>query len=53
MSALNITKNFNEEVIKSEKTVLRDFWASWCGPCRMVSPIVDEIAKESLVVVIF
>lgn len=47
MSALNITKNnFEEEVINSEKTVLLDFWAGWCGPCRMVSPIVDEIAKE-------
>lgn len=47
MSALNITKNnFEEEVINSEKTVLLDFWASWCGPCQMVSPIVDEIAEE-------
>lgn len=47
MSVLNITKNnFNEEVINSEKTVLLDFWAGWCGPCRRVSPIVDEIANE-------
>lgn len=47
MSALTITKeNFEKEVLKSDKTVLLDLWAAWCGPCKMVSPIVDQIAQE-------
>lgn len=47
MSVVTITKeNFEQEVLKAEQTVLVDFWASWCMPCKMLSPVVDEIADE-------
>ncbi len=47
MSVINITnRNFSSEVLASDRPVLLDFYAEWCGPCRMVSPLIDEIAEE-------
>ena len=47
MATVKITKdNFETEVLQNEKTVLVDFWATWCGPCKMVAPLLDEISEE-------
>ena len=47
MSEVNVTKqNFNKEVINSDKMVIVDFWATWCGPCQMLGPVLSEIAEE-------
>ena len=48
MAVITLTaENFEEEVLKSEQPVLVDFWAVWCGPCKMLSPVVDQIAEET------
>ena len=47
MAVMELTKeNFKQEVLEAQETVLVDFWASWCGPCKMMAPVVDELAQE-------
>lgn len=52
MSVITVNKNNFEELKKSSKTVLLDFFATWCGPCRMVSPIIDEISEENTDIIV-
>lgn len=48
MSVINLTsENFEKEVLKEEKLILIDFWASWCGPCKMMGPVVEQIAEDA------
>lgn len=52
MSVTINKNNFESEVVKCEKTVLLDFWTTWCGPCKMIAPIIDEIAQENPEIVV-
>ena len=48
MSIINITnQNYQKEIMESKKTILLDFWAEWCGPCKIITPVIDEIANEN------